>query len=279
MGRFFIAMSRNLLVRVGAAAVAVVALLGVVTGALPVSCFARGAISCSTTASGDAVQTPAEAQVQPQIAPVDVPIVVVKTKTVSLETTAPTITHNDLVAATFALLPPELLAPPAAKSTPPASPENSAPAVRVVKTTPIRVQQTQVATIDTPAVVAAESIAASSAPASPDEPVVQLPIAYANELSGPAPNTSSVQASSAEAVAEAEPSAPPPKAAPKSDSKHMVVTGQGANVRSSPTKGKSGVLFALAGGESVAVGEDIRGWLHVTDGKGRSGWVYQDFLR
>jgi uncharacterized protein YgiM (DUF1202 family) len=39
------------------------------------------------------------------------------------------------------------------------------------------------------------------------------------------------------------------------------------------------VLFALSGGETVKIVENKRGWLHVTDDQGRSGWIYSDFVK
>ena len=58
-----------------------------------------------------------------------------------------------------------------------------------------------------------------------------------------------------------------------------LVTGQGANVRAKPQKGGSEVLFALAGGAEVTVVEMREGWAKVVDARGRSGWMYGDYLR
>ncbi len=55
------------------------------------------------------------------------------------------------------------------------------------------------------------------------------------------------------------------------------VAGSGVNVRSGPAK-SAGKLFALAGGRQVTVSENRKGWLHITDDQGRTGWVYKDFL-
>jgi uncharacterized protein YgiM (DUF1202 family) len=55
------------------------------------------------------------------------------------------------------------------------------------------------------------------------------------------------------------------------------VLGQGVTVRSGPGKSNA-ALFALTGGTSVTVLENQKGWLRITDPKGRTGWAYKDFL-
>ena len=55
------------------------------------------------------------------------------------------------------------------------------------------------------------------------------------------------------------------------------VRGAGVNVRSSPSSSAE-KLFALPGGEQVSVTETQRGWLKVTDDRGRSGWLYEDYV-
>jgi uncharacterized protein YgiM (DUF1202 family) len=55
------------------------------------------------------------------------------------------------------------------------------------------------------------------------------------------------------------------------------VRGAGVNVRSSPSS-SSEKLFALPGGEQVSVTDTQRGWLQVTDDRGRSGWLYEDYV-
>jgi hypothetical protein len=55
------------------------------------------------------------------------------------------------------------------------------------------------------------------------------------------------------------------------------VVGAGVNVRSGPGKSNARA-FGLAGGEKVTVGENQRGWLKITDDQGRTGWVYKDYL-
>lgn len=55
------------------------------------------------------------------------------------------------------------------------------------------------------------------------------------------------------------------------------VKGQGVNVRSGPSTG-SGKLFALVGGTEVTITDRSKGWLKITDDRGRSGWAYSSFL-
>ena len=74
----------------------------------------------------------------------------------------------------------------------------------------------------------------------------------------------------------ADPTPAVPKA--KASGSKAVVKGSGVNVRSAPSRGKSKVLFALAPGATVTISDNQRGWLKVTDAKGRSGWVYQEFV-
>ncbi len=55
------------------------------------------------------------------------------------------------------------------------------------------------------------------------------------------------------------------------------VTGAGVNVRSGPGKSSSR-LFSLVRGQKVKVSEDRRGWLRITDDKGRTGWIYKTYV-
>jgi uncharacterized protein YgiM (DUF1202 family) len=61
------------------------------------------------------------------------------------------------------------------------------------------------------------------------------------------------------------------------DEDKWTVLGQGVTVRAGPGKSNK-ALFALAGGTRVNVLENQKGWLRITDSKGRSGWAYKDFL-
>jgi hypothetical protein len=68
-----------------------------------------------------------------------------------------------------------------------------------------------------------------------------------------------------------------PAPAASFDGNTRTVKGMGVNVRSAPTSA-GGKLFALKGGEKVTVIETKRGWVRVTDSRGRSGWAYKDYL-
>ncbi|MEO6396274.1 MAG: SH3 domain-containing protein [Devosia sp.] len=136
------------------------------------------------------------------------------------------------------------------------------PVARMVKTTAIR---------------------ALTAPAS-EEPAM-APMALA-EISAPAEDAAlgAIAEVTATVPAEAEPeramveetapAQPKPSVEP---SNTRIVAGQGVNVRSGPGKSQS-KLFALAGGTKVTIGENRKGWLEITDSKGRTGWVYKDYL-
>jgi hypothetical protein len=64
-------------------------------------------------------------------------------------------------------------------------------------------------------------------------------------------------------------------AAPASGTVHVV--GSGANVRAGPSRSRDR-LFALAPGQEVKVTDSQRGWRKITDSRGRSGWIYSDYL-
>lgn len=62
------------------------------------------------------------------------------------------------------------------------------------------------------------------------------------------------------------------------DADIRTVRGSGVNVRSGPSSSR-GRVFALAGGEQVTVSDEQRGWLKITDDRGRTGWLYKDYVR
>jgi uncharacterized protein YgiM (DUF1202 family) len=101
-----------------------------------------------------------------------------------------------------------------------------------------------------------EGLDLASLPASPPEDIEVAAVASAPE---PAP-------------ARAEPA---PQQAASSDTR--TVKGQGVNVRSGPSS-SNGKLFALTAGTKVSVVDTQRGWLKITDPKGRTGWAYSTYL-
>lgn len=78
-----------------------------------------------------------------------------------------------------------------------------------------------------------------------------------------------------EPVAEPEPPAKPEADVATGDTR--TVLGQGVNVRSGPST-SSEKVFTLPPGRKVTVSDDSHGWLHITDEKGRTGWVYKDYV-
>jgi SH3-like domain-containing protein len=79
-------------------------------------------------------------------------------------------------------------------------------------------------------------------------------------------------------VAEPEKPAVKPATAEAKPSHVRKVAGAGVTVREGPGK-SHGQLFSLAGGSEVTVLDDNKGWLKITDGKGRTGWAYKDYLK
>lgn len=160
---------------------------------------------------------------------------------------APLAAQGDLIAQTFASLSGRPL---------------NGPTKRVVRTVPVNPDGTlAVAAAETPAepVASVEPlVAASEEPAASVEPAAPVAVA------------------SAEPVAEESPSL---AYAAGGNGDTATVLGAGANVRSKPQKGGSDVLFALRGGAEVTIVETSKGWMRVVDDRGRSGWVYGDYLR
>lgn len=79
-------------------------------------------------------------------------------------------------------------------------------------------------------------------------------------------------------VAEPEKPAAKPAAAEAKASNVRKVAGAGVTVREGPGKSHN-QLFSLPGGSEVTVSDDNKGWLKITDGKGRTGWAYKDYLK
>ena len=257
------ALSQNPLVRAAVVTVALFVFLGAATGALPVQCLATGVAACAAP--------PAQkAAVAPQ--PTPKPIVV----TASLDTKAPvplSLTNNEVVTSTFALLGVELKAPqsPASLATSPPGPStvqdpDTGLQTRVVQTTVIHVSD-----LAPPSSASAEPAAAPLASSSSLlDPIVPLA----------APSAPHVVVASVSTPPATPPAKPKTIVAVTPKVVHVAsatITGQGANVRSSPTAGNN-VMYALAGGTKVVVLGDQRGWLQVKDLRGRTGWVYSDFV-
>jgi len=269
---FFSDLSRNLLMRTLVATAAVFLFLGFATGALPVRCLTQGLTSCGAVPS---VPGPKDAATAPLRFAAPAAAVV---KVAAAEPTAPTLTDNEVVSATFATLQPALQAlPPVStsfKST--AAADDSPLATRTVKTVSIHADGTP-ATADVPETPATQ-IAMASVPAVAPlvAPAANDDAAAAIDAAAPSPVIAKPQATEKLALVE-EPAPAPVKPKKTSSAKYMVVTGQGANVHSSAGS-SSKVVFALAGGNKVTVLDSNRGWIHITDAKGRSGWMYKDYL-
>lgn len=275
---------RSLLTRTAVLSFAVLIVLGVATGALPMQCFAGASCDADPAlAAADDAGTNLATNSLPA-AGLDTTAQPAAVEVASLsQPAAPSLTDNDLIASTFAMLD-VTMKPPANVSnlgTPKAEAHGGPPTTRVVSTTVIRNSlplapeaAQQVATAVPPSTLPSQSPAveavASIDPVS-SEPAVEMAYAAPVEVAKETPS----EPETATAVE----AAPPGEAtATTSSASTGVIKGKGANVRSLPAKGGSEVLFALNGGARVTIGENSKGWLKITDEKGRSGWIYKDYV-
>jgi hypothetical protein len=243
------ALRDNLLLRASVATVAGIVLLGVASGALPIGCFVRLAACEASPLTAD------------ETAPIIVPNGKGVSGGVAVKTVAeiapPTLTRNDVVAATFEMLDFELSPPPASEGE---------LKTRVVTTVAIG-PDGQPEGLATPAPAVAplvpEELALSATPA-PMAPVV-------GTIAAAGTPTAATEHSTAVATELAvEPPAP-------TGQPEFVVKGSGANVHTGPAKA-SKVLFALNPGVTVILNDEERGWMKVTDEDGRTGWVWEELL-
>ena len=190
-----------------------------------------------------------------------------------------TLTHNDVVGGSFAALPADLQKPASADSPKPSAMDAAVTAplsrrtVRVISVKPdgtpdFSAQQTDNGDVETVAQAYAE----------PHRPPVwrDIPALDAAAQIG-AGQKPAVAVEKAVDVASIDPA--PAVVPSKPTGKTGLILGSGANVRSAPAKGSNKVLFALAGGITVKLGDSKNGWWRVTDPKGRTGWVYKDYIK
>ena len=260
--------SSNLLVRTSIVTVLVVGFLAVASGVLPVHCLIG--TTCGPVATKAA-----------QIAPPGTPAVTkapqIAIATPVIQKTAPSLTNNDVLAATFAQLKVELKAP---------TPTLTSGAPKPAKLT-TAAPSTQVATSDgdtglTTRVVHAISIKPDGTPILGDDVAVAYGEPSRAPVAPPSPAVDAAARIGAGQIPVAEASPEPkltPDVASPTGSGNATVLGAGANVRSNPSKSGGKVVFALAGGEAVTVVESKRGWLRIKDGQGRTGWIYADGLK
>lgn len=279
---FLSELGRNLLFRTLVATAAVFLFLGFATGALPVKCLTEGLTSCGAVPS--VAPKSAEAAAPPRL-----PTASQQPVQVAVVDSSPTLTDNAVITDSFALLhfdpTPQTALATSWKST--AAADDNELTSRTVKTVAIHADGTP-------------DVEVASAPQVPETPATDAKpteIAEASPVTLPrvdplvAPASDDAEA----AIDAAAPSpvatkpapivqklalveeTPPVKPKKTTSSKYATVTGQGANVHSSD-KSASSVVFALAGGSRVTVLESSHGWIHITDAKGRSGWMYKDYL-
>jgi len=252
----------SLLVRTISVTIVVMTFFGVATGALPVRCWVGGL--CDSTGKPTVV-TVLPSAAQPRAA---APVAVVP----AVAKATPTLTSNDVIAATFAQLKVELR--------PPTAPETSPTRVASVGTPPAAATITNPETGLSKRVVRAITVHANGTP----DLASGLAEAYADSrpkvVIPPSPAVDAAARIGAgqtpvldeEAVADLSPESAAPTAG------LAVVAGKGANVRSSPSKTGGNVLFALRGGAKVTIVESKHNWMRIKDDQGRNGWIYGDGL-
>lgn len=312
------AVRRSPLLRAGVVIAALGAVAAMATGALPVSlqCLADRAL-CNPDGTIEALDASASdaAAVVPTFPP---PAMSQRTDTTvpSVKVARAAVTHDDLIAATFAALTrgPKVVPSEDRQSLP------ERPTTRVVQTT-------VVAPPSTPAPLAAvepETVVATAPATTPEPETVQvndtagpprIGSVAVNARSGPAVTNTKLFALSANIpvtvlasenkwlkvddgkghvgwvyseyvvgdatptnAPDAEPSNVTAYAEEIKSNTTATVLGSGVSVRAGAGSSFE-KLFALAGGEAVDITEEKRGWLHIVDSKGRSGWAYSSFFK
>ena len=291
------------MVRTFAVAIVVLGLFAVGSGALPLRCWigkvcdtgtavtatasAKTAPSVEQTAASaaPAVQPPPVSSASepaagpmPQIPNVKIVPVVAKP--------APSLTQNDVLAATFAQLRVELQAP-SQPSTSPTQVAAALPAVstpgatqtvtdpdsglnkRIVKAVSIRPDGTPDLSGTDAVAYAGGEPAADAVSSYPAVDAATRISAGQKPAAAPVPRVAEVQQP-------AKASAPADKAS--GGGSLYVVLGSGVNVHSNYGKGNK-VLFAIAGGVKVTVLDTQHGWMKIKDDQGRTGWVWSQGLK
>jgi len=268
--------SGSLLVSTTILTVLIIGFLGVASGVINVGCIMTGSCRAPATPAEVAVaklQPPVPAQAQPAVQMVT-PVV---------QKTAPSLTNNDVLAATFAQLKVDLKAPSANSTT---TDNSTAVATAVPPVTPLKPAMTTLKNQDTGLTTRVVRAITVKPDGTPDLGPVMAE-AYANTSAPVVPPSPAVDAAARIGagqlpLVEADPvQMTPAKAAPKMasvGSGNATILGSGANVRTSPTKAGK-VVFAINGGESVTILENKRGWLRIKDDQGRTGWVYSDGVK
>jgi hypothetical protein len=267
------------LLRAGVLGLVILGVLGVASGALPVRCMLSG--SCGAAKTETAAATPAaESQLSPTATksnPAPQQVAVAAQEPAPTKT-QPSLTNNDVLAGTFGQLDPKIQTP--ALKSQPAAPVQQVAVAKPEPAAPGELKTVKVRTISinpdgTPILPRPLSATDSVAPQGYAEEPAQPPAAQAAEEITQVANADELAPTPAPRPAKTTPSAP---SSTSKSATAMSIAGSGANVRSSPGKGGSKVLFVLAAGEKVKVGDRQRGWVKITDDQGRSGWVYQDYL-
>jgi hypothetical protein len=260
----------------GIGTVAVLTFFAGATGVLPLRALMSHAATLAATPQETASteQLDAVAMVAPAMLPTKAVEKVALVAPVP-DKPALTLTNNDVVSGSFAALPAQLQKPATAE-------QPRTVAMDAAVTAPLTKRSVRVMAVKP------DGTPDFSAPQSDDQTVAQ---AYAEPHRPPVwrdipalDAAAQIGAGQKPAVVVDKPAQvasidPAPVAVTKSAGKTGVILGSGANVRSAPSKGNNKVLFALAGGTSVKLGDSKNGWWRVTDNRGRTGWVYKDYLK
>ena len=254
----------SLVVRAVAVTAVVVGFFAVATGALPVRCWIGGACGSDSKPS----VAPLPATETPKVATPAAAVEAVVAKA------APSLTSNDVIAATFAQLKVQLN-PPTQLPVAPVQVAAAAPAP-------------QAATVTNPETGLSKRVVRAIAVHADGTPDLSGNVA---EAYAPGPRIGLLAPSPAvEAAARIGAGQTPavetqtvadlsPASEPALKSGRASITGKGANVRAAPSTKAGKVLFALRAGEIVTIVGNRRGWVQVKDDQGRTGWIYGDALK
>jgi hypothetical protein len=209
-------------------------------------------------------EEPAVAALEPAVAPLEPTVAPLEpaepVETAMVERAPASITHNDVVAQTFAAL----------------------EAVLVGTAGELTSRKVRIVSIDSDGMPVADAEATQVAEAPAAEPIAEPepapePVQVA-QAEDPEPVASSEEPPAEAPVAEQAEPAPTAVAYAPVRGGTAVVGRQGGNVRSLPQTKGSDVLFALPRGSDVTVVEMQKGWAKIVDDRGRSGWIWDDLL-
>jgi hypothetical protein len=272
----------SLVLRAGLVTAVVLAFFGIATGIIPINCLMgacgpEAPTKVAAEAAAEAAKPSSEIVTIVKDASNEAPRDAQPMAQVAAATPAPSLSGDDMITGSFALLPaalqkiPEPLKPlaPTAATAKTSRGDSAGLTTRTVRALAVNPDGTPN--------LPSSMVEAYAAPA-PDSDEVRTAAALAAEAAAKGkPATPEKSTTKPEKPAPKVAEAAAPSATPDAGS-GGVVKGGGVNVRSSPKRGENSVLFSLNGGAKITIGENKNGWLHITDKDGRRGWVYKDFV-